>query len=340
MSNTNNGRDRGRARPAQGQRPKSRFHYQERSVEALKARAERQSSRFDSIYKAGHEAWRPKQGESLIRFLPPTWPNAEHYGLTVWVHGFIGPDRGSYLCLAKMQGKPCPICRAADEAKRAGDEEEQRQNTAQERVLAWILDRDGDEPHRPLLFQMSWTQDRDIVSLCRNRRTGEPIWIDQPDVGYDLSFQRTGTGMKQTRYFGYQIAREASPVAEDMRVQDGILQFIEDNPLPSVLQYYPADYLAKALLGTTHAVPDDGAGEALLARTSRDDPYEEGVSYEAGEEETGEPLPPEDDEAPWEAEPPEPEPERQLERRSFRDRVQPPQERMTMRPPEGRPPRR
>jgi hypothetical protein len=252
---------------------KPRFEYKERSVESLKQRAERTGGKFDSIYKGGYDTWKPRQGDNLIRFLPPTWDNADHYGYTIWTHGFVGPEQGSYLCLYKMQGKPCPICEASNAARQAGDEEEQKHLTATERILTWVLNRDGEDPAKPLLFQMSRTQDRDILALCHNRRTRAVLWIDNPDVGYDVTFQRTGTALN-TRYFGYQIARDASPLNNDVRVQNGILEFISDNPLDAVLQFYPADYIRKALMGPG-PVADDTGKELLRGATPADDPYEE-----------------------------------------------------------------
>lgn len=262
------------------------FVYRERPVEALKERAERSGSRYDSIYKAGFDTWKPKPGNNLIRFLPPTWDNADHFSLMINVHSYIGPDQGSYLCLHKHFGKPCPICYAADDARRSGDEEEAKQVEVKERALTWIIDRNGDDPTKPLLYQMSWSQDRDIAALCRDPQTGAPLWIDHPDLGYDLSFQRTGTGMKNTRYLGYQIVRQSSHIANDMRVQDEIIQYCIDNPLPTVLQFYPAEYLEKALLGTTHAAADDGAGAAMLrgGQGPVQDTYEEGVQYTGQQE--------------------------------------------------------
>ena len=85
-------------------------------------------------------------------------------------------------------------------------------------MLSWILDREGQDPNKPLLFDISGTQDREIASLCYSRKTDEPIWIDNPDVGFDVSFQRTGKALL-TRYIGHQIAREATPLSPDRRVQ-------------------------------------------------------------------------------------------------------------------------
>lgn len=280
------------------QQRRPRFQYQERSVDDMKERIERRNSRYDSIFKGGFQTWKPAQGYNNIRFLPPTWDNARHYGFTIWQHGFIGPDQGSYLCIQKMQGKPCPICNEARRAQAAGDDDERYKHQASERVLTWILDREGEDPTKPLLFHMSKTQDTDILSLCYNHKTKAPLWIDNPDVGFDVSFQRTGTTKTNTKYTGYLISRDASPLSEDPRVQQQILDRIEDNPLDTVLQYYPGDYLAKALMGTTGVVQedDDEAGEALLAapRRREPDPYEE---EDAGTVEA-EDTPPWDDEEP------------------------------------------
>ena len=268
------------------QPPRPKFIYRERSVDSLRARAERTNNKWDSIYKGGYEAWKPKQGDNLIRFLPPTWPNAEHYGYDIWVHGYVGPEQGSYLCLFKMQNKSCPICAIAQKAQLAGDEEEYKKNAVQPRVLTWILDRDGDEPNKPLLYQISRTQDTSILSLCEDRRNHSVIWIDNHDEGYDVAFQRMGSGLA-TRYIGYQIAREPSPLSRDLRVQNGILDYIEQHPLPEVLQFYPAEYLQKAMLGMSGLPADDGAGRDLLQRprTRRADPYEEeATTVESAEE--------------------------------------------------------
>ena len=38
------------------------FKYQERSVEHLKERVERKNGKYDSIFKAGYDTWRPSDG--------------------------------------------------------------------------------------------------------------------------------------------------------------------------------------------------------------------------------------------------------------------------------------
>jgi hypothetical protein len=250
----------------------------------MQARLER-ANRFDSIYKAGYPTWKPKQGDNLIRFLPPTWPKPDHYGYSAWTHGWIGPDQGSYLCLYKMQKKPCPICVMAQKFKAAGDEEEARHHNASERVVTWVLDRDGDDSYKPLLFNMSGTMDREILALCRDRRNNAVIWVDNPDEGFDVSFQRTGSGKIGTKYGAYLIARDPSPLSPDRRVQNGILDYIEDNPLPDILQYYPADYIQRAMLAGAEPEQERELVSRPTTRSlRRADPYDEGVTTETDTE--------------------------------------------------------
>lgn len=231
---------------------KSGFVYKPRTVEQVKGRASRKSGLYDSIFKQGFDTYRPKQGDNLIRYLPPTWDDSDHYGYTAFVHRNIGPDNATYLCPRKMLNKPCPICEAQKEAKDAGEGEEATALTTSERIISWVVDRDADDPEKPLIYDTSWTQDRDIVSLCVNERTGEILMIDHPDKGYDVTIKRTGTGLR-TKYFGYAISRDDCPINDSEKVQEEILDYVKDNPIPDVLNFYDYDYLAGVLSGKVAA---------------------------------------------------------------------------------------
>lgn len=248
----------------------SGFVYKERSSDSVKKRAEQTGGRFDSIFKSGFDTFKPKSGSNVIRFLPPTWDGHDHYGLDVWVHGFVGPNRGSYLCLQKMKNKKCPLCNLVAELRKGGETEEANKVAARKKVLTWIIDRDGDDDN-PLLYLMGWTIDRDVSDLARNKRTGETLLIDHPDEGYDVSFTRKGERLN-TDYFGWQIARDSSPIADKQKDQDGILEYIQDNPLPDVLHFVSADKLEQVVEGTAEEPDEDDEEEKpRKAKRSRDD---------------------------------------------------------------------
>jgi hypothetical protein len=235
----------------------SRFVYRPRTEVQVKARAEQSGGGFDSYLKPNIDMFRAKNGDNTVRFLPPTWEGSEHYGMDVWMHSWVGPDNSTYLCLNKNEegGGGCPICKASKEAKDGGDADEAKQLAPTKRVLSWIIDRDDDNPH-PIIYSQSWSQDREIAVLCENRKTKKILMIDHPYQGYDLSFKRTGQGLK-TRYIGTVVDRDASPIMEDEKEQDEILDFIQENPIPSVLKFYSAEYLEKVISGAVDQKDDE-----------------------------------------------------------------------------------
>jgi hypothetical protein len=256
----------------------SGFKYKPRTAEQVKGRASRKTSLFDSIIKQGIDTFRAKQGDNLYRYLPPTWDDSDHYGYTVFVHQNVGANNSTYLCLRKMLNKPCPICEAQKEAQDAGEAEEAKALRPNERIVSWIIDRDSDDPEKPLIYEQSWTQDRDIVSLCLNERTGEILMIDHPDKGFDVSFKRHGSGLK-TKYASWAIARDDSPIHDSEKVQDEILSYVKDNPVPDVLNFYDYDYLQGVISGTVAekdvALDKDDSDDQVPVPRSRRAPVEE-----------------------------------------------------------------
>jgi gp32 DNA binding protein like len=252
---------------------KGGYTYQPRSEKQNKARAEQTGQRFDSIFKQGFDTYRPKAGDNAIRILPPTWDGFEHYGFDVWVHGYVGVDKGSYLCLKKMTGKPCPICDAAEEAKEAGETEDAQKMGATRRVAIWLIDR-NDDSLTPQLYAMPWGTDKEIMNQASDPRSGKTLMIDHPDDGYDILFKKTGEGIK-TRYGAFKIDRDPTPIADKQKDQDEVMDFIQENPIPDVLNYFPPAYLAKIMEGTAEEKDeldeevDKETGEVTTARERR-----------------------------------------------------------------------
>lgn len=254
-------------RGAGGKSRGSSFKYQERDSDAVRKRAEQKGGKFDSILKSGFDSWRPADGENAIRILPPTWDEHDHYGYDIWVHSYVGPDKSTYLCPQKMLNKPCPICKAQREAHNAGEEEDAKQLQATRRVAVWILDRDADRP-TPVLWTMSWSQDRDIAALCQNKRTGKVLLIDHPNHGYDILFSRTGKGLN-TRYVGLAVDREETAALEDEDELEKVLEYIQENPIPDTLNFYDEAYLANVIEGTAEGKDEDLEDDDSKDRGSR-----------------------------------------------------------------------
>jgi hypothetical protein len=233
---------------------KPKFKYKPPKAEAVKRRSEQTGGRFDSVFKSGFDTYKPAVGDNCIRFLPPTWDDPEDYSFEIWVHSYCGPDNSTYLCPRKMDGGECAICEASRESKEAGEDDEAKNLAVKQQYVAWIIDRKGDQD-TPLLYQISWTIDKDLAALRLNKHGGI-LDIANPDVGYDVSFKRVGQGLK-TRYSAWSIDREETPIMDDEGEQDKILEFIQDNPIPDVLNQFDNEYLEKVMSGTSAEKDED-----------------------------------------------------------------------------------
>ena len=103
---------------------KKKFQYKAPSRDAMNKRATQSGGNFDSYMTDAYPQYKVQDGENCIRLLPPTFDEATHYGMDIYVHYDIGPNKDTYLCAEKMGRGKCPIC---DEAKRAAREGEDRE---------------------------------------------------------------------------------------------------------------------------------------------------------------------------------------------------------------------
>lgn len=203
------------------------FQYRKRSAEAWDKRANQSGGEFEGFLKEEFKVFKGKKGSNAIRILPPTFENADHYGIDIYVHYSVGPANASVLCLQNMKDERCPLCEARNRALKIGDTDDAKSLKAGKRVLVWLIDR-NDEDQGPVLWAMPYTLDREFSVLAKDRQTGTILALDDPDEGFDIYFERNGEGMT-TKYEGKQLARRPS------QIPDAPLDFIEDRPLPSVL---------------------------------------------------------------------------------------------------------
>lgn len=226
---------------------RTRFEYKQRDPKAAQKRANQSGGLYDSPFKSDFTSWKPKEGENRIRFLPPTWEDAEHYGLDVYVHYGIGSDDQAYLCAAKMKGEACPICDERKRAQKDGDDQYAKDLAPVKRVLVWVIDR-NDEDAGPQLWSMAWSIDAEIASLSIDKRSGETLFIDNPEDGYDIEISRKGTKLR-TKYSGTKIDRKPSPLADDQDTADEWLKMVQENPLTDVLVYFDPEHIAAVAAG-------------------------------------------------------------------------------------------
>ena len=221
-----------------------KFEYRKRSSEQVKERANQSANKFDGILKDGIQNFKVNDGDNSIRILPPTWENADHYGYDVHVHYNIGPDNQQYLCLQKMKNEACPICEEKKRAVASGDAEYAKQLEPTRRVLIYLIDRQK-EKEGIKVWSMPWTLDRDFSILSTDKKTGENLYIDDPEDGYDIEFERKGKPPK-VEYLGIQIARRSSSLDNDSALEHAI-----EKPLPEVLNFFDYDHIKNVFSGGT-----------------------------------------------------------------------------------------
>lgn len=234
---------RGRDRDRDDRGGSSRaYTYQTRSVDDAEERSAMGNQDFDKLLKPGTKLYKVRDGDNRVRLLPPTWEGAKHYGLDVWVHYGVGPDRQSYLCLRKHgDGKePCPVCDERDDVRGDNDVDEKyvKELEAKRRVLVYLVDRDDERSGEQAWF-MPQSLDKDIVKVSIDKETREVLPIDHPEDGYDIIFEKSGSKML-TKYDGVQIARRSSPLGKRAWLENAM-----DNPLPDQLKVFDAEHIAK-----------------------------------------------------------------------------------------------
>jgi hypothetical protein len=238
------------------------FTYRRRDPSAIEKRAQGAND-FVSFISNEYNLFTPKKGENWVRILPPTWAeDAEHYGLDVYVHYGIGPERASVLCLPrtyKDASQRCPICEAQERANRANDEELAKELRANKRVLCWVLDRDAMDKGA-LIWAMPPSVDTEIAKISKDKQTGELYAIDHPSEGYNVTFSKDGEQMK-TKYTGFILDRRSSSVP------DAVLDYINENPLTAAL--VERDYAAVSLLFSGPAPKEAESRRADLAPAAR-----------------------------------------------------------------------
>jgi hypothetical protein len=221
-----------------------KFKYQKRNYDQARRRAEQSSSSRDNYIRDDLVFFKPTEGENLIRILPPTWEAPEHYGYDIYVHYNVGPDNAAYLCPEKMQGKKCPICDERLKAEAEGDKDYAKKLRPTKRVLFYLIDRDK-EKEGIKVWASPWTVDKEIMIQATDARTQEFFPVDDPEEGFDVKVTRNGSG-ERTEY-SVTLARRSSV----LEMPDDQWEYIQENPLPSTLIFYPFEKIARAFSGVS-----------------------------------------------------------------------------------------
>jgi hypothetical protein len=265
--------------------------------ESINEQMNKSSSRYDSPFEGMY--LKAKNGDNTVRILPPTWNKPRHYCLEVLEHRRIGADHSNYLCLdqeANPDRQSCPICTAWRETSARGDVDGAKLLSPKSRYLCLVLHRNGDSPTKPLIWDLWNKINLEILGRTRDKKSDSAIDVTNPYEGYDLSFRKSGQ-MINTTYDLFEFDRDPSPLHDDPKVTEDIIDELYAKPLDSRLKFYDADHLEKVLFGTAEA--RDEELEVETEDTSQDYDHEQeeakGAAYSTDEYEEQEEPPPEED---------------------------------------------
>jgi hypothetical protein len=260
----------------QRSKAKTKFQYRGRGAEQVQRRASQQGGSRDSYFTQDVKFFSAAAGSNRLRILPPTWGDdqnpPQHYGYDIYLHYGIGPDDASYLCHDKMKGVigVCPICIERATAEAQGEKDYADTLKPGKRVAVYLINRDKSQ-EGPLVWSMPWTLDREVSAGSIDKSTGEVFLVDDPEAGYDVHFDRNGTGTT-TKYTGVQVARRPSPLHDDPNIANQWLDHIAEHPLPNVLVFHDPEHIKKVFGGGAVKKDEETTPPAKAAAPAEEQP--------------------------------------------------------------------
>lgn len=239
------------------------FEYKARGRKAYKHRQERSASGFDPVFK-DCVFFKPKDGLNRLRPLPPSWDSAEHWGLDIWWHQNIGPDKQRYLCAEKHGVGKCAVCRERLQMP----EQDAYEARAILRVATWFIDRD-DEDAGPKMWAVPHQTDKEFLDLAEDKETKELYQIDHPEKGFDILFKKTGKE-RNTKYLSIQLSRKSTPLTSSPKRMARWLAYVKKHPLPDMLVFHDAEKISAALNGAGGGGEPEGDDLDVETRASRE----------------------------------------------------------------------
>lgn len=191
--------------------------------------------------------YRLVDGDNCIRLVPPLAddPLGDQWGFNIWVH-FIN---GYFVCPRTFDRRAhCSICAAATQMRRE-DPELAKQMTGSCRTLIWVLDCNKVAQGELRLWPAPVTLVNSFLKLAKNRRTGELISIEDPEVGRAIFFEKTGSRL-QTRYDSIVLDDSPFPLnpdlVNDLRYFEEILVLNEEAELEAAVNAFLVEEGASA----------------------------------------------------------------------------------------------
>jgi len=168
-------------------------------------------------------------GDTIVRFLPPL-PGKKTLRVSAvhYVDALPGMDKLIVFACPRYERKePCIACDKADQLRRSQspiDRDRAWKISAQLKIYAAVIDRDNEEAG-PRVYAFGKNVHTQLKAIRRNPRLGGDF-TDPTENGFDIIINRTGTGVKDTRY-AVAAARENTPLSASPELMQ---MWIENQP--------------------------------------------------------------------------------------------------------------
>ena len=266
------------------------FTYQRADKDHLLHLAQTGGREGSSFLMPKVKEYKAKEGRNCVRILPPTWPDAKHYGYDLYIHWGVGIDNKPILSRAKMLGdNKDPMLKARREIAQsdAEDADQKARDLAPKKAVGvWVIDRNN-EQEGPMFWRMPFTFQEDLYAATG--AGGEVKYVDHPDKGHDIEFRRAGTGRNNTKYQGVTILPRQTPIFSDPAKQRRVLAFLTKHPIPDILVYLEREEIAALLGEFEEETSGDSWGgkeeESWGEDSYAEEPEEDAYGYEEEEDE-------------------------------------------------------
>jgi len=167
----------------------------------------------------GIEKVKTPEGIYFFAIVPPPDPNS-YFGQRIHVHYHVGPADDTFLCPLQMWRERCPVCEERMRLEQSGGDAVDRNYLYSlrpaMRYLFFVVDmKDKETVEKGVqLWEAANTINQGIMSVSKNKRTGELIDISDPVEGKTLQFERRGKGATDTRYLGFSL-EDREPLLEE-----------------------------------------------------------------------------------------------------------------------------
>jgi hypothetical protein len=176
--------------------------------EKTKALAKYGSYTLDEAEKEAHELEQEgggflklKVGQNVVRFLPPL--TGRKLFVVVHQHHVEKPGEGktfSFACPKVMLKKPCALCDKGNELRATGnrvDYDLGGRMLPRRRVFSNVIDMSNPEAG-PQILAFGRQIHEQLVQIRRNETAGDDY--TDPENGFNISIERKGTGIRDTKY--------------------------------------------------------------------------------------------------------------------------------------------